>query len=96
MIFDSYLELSLKGSDRNRRACGIGAVDMDIIGADVPIPQQMDKFWPSLRNKTELQRFTWSLAIAWHSHIPIILSGSISDNEVVPAVLISPDTACQY
>jgi hypothetical protein len=90
VVFDSYLDSSVKGGERTRRASGKGAVDMAVITEDVPIPQQMDKFWPSSINKTALQHLTRVIAAEQHLPIPIILSGSVVDEEVVPAVLICP------
>lgn len=61
---------------------------MAVITADVPIPQQMEKFWPSSVNKTALQHLTRVIAAEQHLQIPIILSGSVVNEEVVPAVFI--------
>ena len=41
VVFDSYLESSIKSGERTRRATGITAVDMTLIGAAVPIPKQI-------------------------------------------------------
>lgn len=91
VIFDSYLESSVKGGERTRRAAGIGAIDMANKGPDVPIPRQMDKFWPSPSNKTGLQRLTRAIAYEQQSHLPIILSGCIVDDEIVSAELIDQE-----
>ena len=91
VIFDSYLESSVKGGERYRRSMGIGAINIAHMGPDVPIPQQMDKFWPSPSNKTELQHLTRVLATEQHSKHPIILSGYIADDELVPTEMISPE-----
>ena len=41
VIFDSYLETSVKEGERIRRTAGTGAVDMALIGPEVPIPQHI-------------------------------------------------------
>ncbi len=81
-----------RGGERMRRAAGVGSVDMALVGPDVPIPQQMDKFWSSMRNKTGLQRLTRVLAIEQKSQLHIVLSGCVADDEVVPAELIDMET----
>ena len=95
VVFDSYLESSVKGGERTRRAAGIGAVDMAHIGPDVPIPKQMDKFWLSPRNKTDLQSLTRVLATEQQGKLLIILSGCIVDDELVPAELIQMDRSTE-
>ena len=54
IVFDSYLELSLKECERNRRT---NVHPIDIIGMTPAtlIPQQLDKFWASTTNKQNLQ-----------------------------------------
>ena len=91
IVFDSYIEYSVKGGERTRRALGIEAIDMAVIGPDVPIPQQIDKFWPSPSNKTKLQSLTRALATEQQLQIPIVISGCVVNDEVVPAELISPE-----
>ena len=66
-------------------------VSMAHIDADVPIPKQMHKFWPSLNNKIDLQQLTLELVGHQHSQLLIILSGCVVDDEFVPAELIDPE-----
>ena len=89
IVFDSYIEHLVKGGERTRRALGIEAIDMAVIGPDVPIPQQIDKFWPSPSNKTKLQSLTRALATEQQLQIPIVISGCVVNDELVPAELIS-------
>ena len=58
VIFDSYLETSVKEGERIRHTAGTGAVDVALIGPEVPIPQKVVKFWASPSNKTKLQLLT--------------------------------------
>ena len=68
---------------------------MTHIGPEVPIPKQMDEFWPSPSNKTNLQLLTRLLARDQQSELPIILSGCVVGDEVVPAELIDSHTFSQ-
>ena len=88
VVFDSYIESSVKSGERTRRSVGTSSVDMTLIGPDVPIPKQMNKFWPSPSNKTNSQLLTRMLAREQHSSHPIILTGCLVDNEVMPAEFI--------
>ena len=90
VIFDRYLETSVKEGERFWHTAGTGAVGMALIGPEVPIPQQMETFWASPSNKTKLQHLTRVLATEKHSQLPIILSGCIAEDEVIPAELIHP------
>jgi len=66
---------------------------MVFIGPDVPIPQQIEKFWSSPNNKTNLQCLTRELATEQYvlEQVPIVLSGCVVDDEVVPAELVCPE-----
>ena len=54
IVFDSYLETSVKGGARLRRAGGVESVDLAELSAGAPMPQQVNKFWNSSINKTRL------------------------------------------
>ena len=92
IVFDSYRELSIKSGERMRRTGGTTAIDMTLVSPDVPIPKQMDKFWPSPSNKTQLQRLTRVVAKEQRIKVPIILSGCVVDDEIVPAELIESES----
>ena len=86
IVFDSYVELSLKECERNRRT----TVDpIDIIGmtTDTLIPQQTDKFWASTTNKQNLQGLVEVVANRYNE--TILLSSVIVENEIHPAMLYS-------
>ena len=89
VVFDSYLESSVKAGERFRRAGGVGSVDLIELTANVPIPQQFEKFWTSPSNKTKLQQLARQLASTpLLVKLPVVLSGCITDEEVVPAQLL--------
>ena len=58
IIFDSYIEGSLKGGERyNRFNKSKGIVHIAKITASTNVPEQMEKCWTSERNKVKLQMF---------------------------------------
>ena len=48
LVFDSYTELSIKAGEWMRRAGDVSAVDLAVMEESVPIPHQLDKFWPAI------------------------------------------------
>ena len=54
LVFDSYLEKSVKDSERLRRE-KISAIELEDISKETPLPREMDRFWPSKVNKTKLE-----------------------------------------
>ena len=50
MVFDSYIQGSIKGPERQRRIGG-GAIHLAAIKEATPLPRQMKKFWKSSSNK---------------------------------------------
>lgn len=86
IVFDSYLESSVKGGERLRRTCGVNSVDLTELCADVPIPQQMQKFWNSSVNKVMLQGLVRDLVVSTELvNLDVVLGGCVTDEGVVPA-----------
>jgi hypothetical protein len=54
-VFGSYIEGSVKDSERSRRAT-VSAIEISAINVDTPLPICMDTFWTSGSNKTKLQK----------------------------------------
>ena len=76
IVFDSYLENSIKSSERLRRAGGCDSIVMTEINSDITIPKQMEKFWISPTNKINLQKLVTQMASIPNAiPIPVILSG---------------------
>lgn len=90
VVFDSYLESTIKACERFRRARGVGSVDLKELTSKVPVPKQLDKFWTSPSNKTKLQLLTRELAFVNPElcNIVVVLSGCVTDEEIVPAQLL--------
>ena len=62
LVFDSYVEGSIKESERMR--CQDKApIEMNSIHYDTPLPIEMDRFWPSSNNKLKLQMLLHTQAI---------------------------------
>ena len=56
IIFDLYLDSSIKHGGRQRRAKAT-AINVIISHSEQPIPVDIDKFWSSSENKIQLQQF---------------------------------------
>ncbi len=55
-IFDSYVDFSMKGTERSSRGSNVkGAIHLAKIGFNTLVPEQMGKFWNSVKNKRLLQ-----------------------------------------
>ena len=57
-----------------------------LISEDTPIPRQMEKFWSSASNKTNVQQLARQM-------VSTVISGCVVDDEVKPALLFCPDQA---
>ena len=82
VIFDSYVQGSIKGPERSRRTGRLsGIVYLADIKDETPVPQQMDKFWKSSGNKV-LQSFAKKkLAdLAKLNDVYLILGGQVIDD----------------
>ena len=88
IVFDSYIENSIKSSERFRRAGGSESIEMSEITSNIAIPKQIEKFWISPTNKIKLQKLAIQISSLLDLTIPIILSGYVTDEEIVPAEYI--------
>ena len=80
IIFDFYLDQSIKEYERNRRNKSDGIVTA-INRMDQPLPIEMDRFWPSTENKVRLQQFfTKWLSETYKDRKPVYLGVSHVDN----------------
>ena len=88
-IFDSYIDFSLKGSERVSRGSKVqGAIHLAKIEYNTPIPQQLDKFWNSVKNKQLLQAFARKHIKQELVEFCIVLSGGVdSEDQLTPAHL---------
>jgi len=62
LVFDSYVEGSIKDSERNRRR-DKAPIEMNHIQCDTPLPVEMDRFWSASNNKLKLQMLLHTQAI---------------------------------
>ena len=102
-IFDSYVDFSLKCTERISRSNKVkGVIHLARIDNLTPVPEQMKKFWNSVKNKCMLQEFAAS-SIA-QSGMSAVLSGTVNNEGVMsPARHVSngseiplPELACNY
>lgn len=68
-MFDSYVEVSINESERNRRQ-DKAAIGMNYIHYDTPLPVEMDRFWSSSNNKLKLQMLLHTQAIKRATETP--------------------------
>ena len=54
LVFDSYIEMTIKDSERQKRS-RTPAVELNKIERTTPLPIQMETFWPSKKNKARLE-----------------------------------------
>ena len=75
LVFDSYLEKTIKDSERKRRA-RTPAVELNKVERETPLPVQMEKFWPSSKNKASLETLIHHDAILypWNGNIDVFVS----------------------
>ena len=56
LVLDAYCELSVTEGERARRAEeAIGIINVMAIPEEIPIPQEIQKFWTSSKNKENIQ-----------------------------------------
>lgn len=91
IVFDSYVETSIKSAERFRRCHGKEALDLIEISEDFPIPQQLDKFWSSSANKTKLQQLARQMAFMVQPRFTTVIGGCVVDEEIKPAHLLDAD-----
>ena len=81
-IFDTYVAGSVKDAERLRRT-KTTPIDIHSIAANVPLPKNLNTFWPSSSNKTMLQVFfkehIISEANTKFPHATVVMSGTGGD-----------------
>ena len=80
LVFDSYLEQSLKAMEREKHGKH-GVIHLAKIEYNAPIPQKMSKFWASDKNKALLQKFTKDVLLDLRKslEITVVASGVVDD-----------------
>ena len=53
-VFDTYIDASVKDSERGRR-CNCSPIDLNDVSPETPLPVTMESFWASSINKAKLQ-----------------------------------------
>ena len=84
ILFDSYMPLSIKESERARRQGDGDGIELARIDEMVTVPEQIDKFWPVSTNKENLQVFTRKLALQKIENL--VLSSMVIEEEIIDSV----------
>ena len=73
-VFDSYIDKTIKDSERQKRA-KTSAIELSKIDRQTPLPIQMETFWASSRNKANLESLIHQDAILypWNECIAEVL-----------------------
>ena len=96
LVYDCYLQYSIKDVERSHRKSGLGVsgVELNEISGDVPIPKQIETFWAESSNKIRLQDFSRQYYNQkFECSLDIILSGVLYGEDIlnadnIPAVKI--------
>lgn len=90
LVFDSYVESSLKDSERLRREKK-PAIELHDVSRTTPLPQEIDRFWPSRVNKTKFETLIHAEALTqnWTGpQVEVIVSNFYGpDSNVLPCLL---------
>ena len=89
IVYDSYVEDSIKECERIRRSIDIEPLEFVNLRSTTAIPVQMDRFWACGSNKEALQRLSreFFTECSKKSSCLLVLSGYVSDNEgVTPCI----------
>ena len=87
IIFDLYLDRSIKQGERNRRSKE-GVVETTILQLNQALPVEMEKFWGSSSNKMQLEQIfiEWVLA-SYKGSRPLFLG--VNKDDITSCILIS-------
>ena len=80
IVYDSYVEHSLKEGERIRRACE-GTIDILQIKEDTPLPKQMSQFWALSSNKVKLELLSRDIAL--RDITKVIVGGMLINDELL-------------
>ena len=80
IVFDLYLEQSIKQSERSKRS-KLEPIDTNISSNRQQLPVEMDRFWASSDNKMKFQQaFIDWITFHCQSNIPVFLGGVNTEN----------------
>ena len=80
IVFDLYLEQSIKQSERSKRS-KLEPIDTNISSNRQQLPVEMDRFWASSYNKMKFQQaFIDWITFHCQSNIPVFLGGANTEN----------------
>ena len=90
IVFDSYRDMSIKSSEREKRGKSV-ALEVKIYGLATPLPKQWDKYMTNAQNKRNLCDF---LVNSWRLYGPVsledgkelVIGGGFSDNNKAVSV----------
>ena len=83
IVYDSYLEVSIKECERIRRRSSCEPLEFVNMKTTTPIPVQMDRFWACGSNKEAIQEISRDLfkSFSRNSCCRTVLGGYVTDSE---------------
>ena len=81
IVFDLYLEQSIKQAERSRRS-KLLPIDTNISSNKQQLPVEIDRFWASSDNERKFQQafIDWMTTFHCQSNIPVFLGGANTEN----------------
>ena len=85
IVYDSYVETSLKELERNRRSLQVKPLTYINLQQDTPRPVQMERFWACSKNKENLQVLSrdFYINLSKSKQLKFVLSGYLTDSSGV-------------
>lgn len=90
LVFDTYVEGSVKESERTRRS-SCRPIDLNAINSETKLPVSMDAFWASPTNKTKLQQLLRQIAIQQSNSRTVVVSAMGVAPDMLPCISVSKD-----
>ena len=89
IIYDSYLEESIKECERIRRRSKCDSLEFMKLNISSPVPIQMDRFWNSGKNNEKLQQLSRDYFVEFRksNNIKTILKGYVTDENGVQSCI---------
>ena len=84
-LLDSYVQFSMKDSERLRRSDGVEGLDIVGMDCNTPIPVMPERFWTSEKNKENIQLVFRGTHNHLNRNIDMIFSSMIYEGELLAA-----------
>ena len=85
IVYDSYLENSLKGHERLRRSAEVEPIEFVNLSKQSPVPVQLERFWACSVNKVNLQSISrkFFAEMSQNNGMTVVLSSCVTESDGV-------------